>query len=230
MSKENKPASLIELTHFAFPDLEDDHANFRLQVDLRYRKNDGDFATRSVIMPGLSSYWECSKEENDNKKKRSDENRAQKDRYKRICVRKRARDDGQNGIYENQIDTKEVDLWDRSFRVNSTTLYELRVSVFDVDRDDWFDGVVDVLKGAIGVLTAVPLLGGALEPLIEGAASSVGSELAKSDDKVLFVGSSRRNKSGSLYELGGDSEYVIRFQVKTIEDDAVPTNQENMVS
>ena len=225
MSEATTPGSFIELTHFAFPDLDDDHANFRLQVDLRYRKSNGDFATKSVIMPGLSSYWECSKEENN---KRSDEDRKQKDKYKRLCVRKLNNDARQNlkneEKYENQIDVDKLDIWDKSFRVNSTHLYELRVSVFDVDRDDWFDKIVDIFKGAIGALTTVPVLGEALEPLIEGAASSVGSELARSDDKVLFVKSSKL--AGTSYELKKDNEFDIRFRTEPVDADA-STNQQN---
>ena len=229
MSTATTPGSFIELTHFAFPDLDDDHANFRFQVDLRYRKSNGDFTTKSVIMPGLSSYWECSKEEND---KRSEKDRKQKDEYKRLCVRKLKGDAQQNSKngekYDNQIDVEKLDFWDKSFRVNSTHLYELRVSVFDVDRDDWYDKLVDTFKGAMSILTSVPVLGGALEPFIEGAASSVGSELTRSDDKVLFVKSStpKQNSSGCIYELSKDGDFNIKFEIKTVDAD-VSTNQQN---
>ena len=183
---------LIELTDFSFPDLPDDHANFRLQVDLRYRKEDDDFATHTVIMPGLASYWECSIREN----KSAEENEQRKDQYTRLCVRAK-----ENGAYVNRIAFDE-NSWDRSFRIRASDLYELRVTVFDVDRKDWFEKVADVLKGALGSLTAVPVIGSPLKPLIEGAATAVGSELVTSDDRILFVGFGER--SNDCFSIGPD--------------------------
>ena len=59
----------VKLTKFRFPKtdeppykLEDDQLDFRLQVDLRYMDSAGAFAVKTVILPGLDRFWECSAE------------------------------------------------------------------------------------------------------------------------------------------------------------------------
>lgn len=220
MDSNNTSGYLVRLAEFSFPKtLDDDQANFRLQVDLRYRASKGDFAMKTVLMPGLHSYWECSIEENRKQYPElgGDRNglapKAQKDKFKRIRVRTPhpnhdgTRDDRR---FLSEVNVGKIGDWDKSFRVNARTLYELRVSVLDVDRADWFDKFVETIKGTIGVLTAVPVVGSALEPLIEGIASSLGSELVNNDDKVLFIGEAelKNNK----YEIRGD-DYQITFGV-----------------
>ena len=242
MSKKSKNSGTghqIELTHFSFPEhLDDGQANFRLQVDLRYRKSNGEFATKTVIMPGLHSYWECSKDENLKYKPSGNGEeqpvKQQKDRYKRICVRKCGpprecdppKDDKNKSGFCDEVDVGRIEKWDRSFRVHANNLYELRVAILDVDREDWFDKVVDTLKGAIGVFTAVPVVGSVLEPLIEGAASSVGNELVSSDDKVLFIkGAVKKDRQ---YEVEGDG-YKVKFLVTNVPESSDRDNPNDTV-
>ena len=178
MSNELQAAYAIEVEQFSFPEwLDDDNANFRLQVDLRYRKTNGDFATKTAIMPGVDSYWECSEAENKKQAKR-DQDQQKKQNYKRICVRKRDK----NGMsYMHEVEMNKIAPWGKVFRVNTQHLYELRVIVFDVDRADWFEKLAGVLSSFV---SAVPVMGDVLEPLAEG----LGSKLAGGDDKKLFVG------------------------------------------
>ena len=61
---------MFELTELTFPNLNNDNANFRLRIDVRYGTAEQELATKTVIMPGMDSYWECSTSENENDRKK----------------------------------------------------------------------------------------------------------------------------------------------------------------
>ena len=52
----------IRLEGFEFPRaLPNNRANFRFVVDVRYKTKGDRFATETVVMPGLDTFWECGK-------------------------------------------------------------------------------------------------------------------------------------------------------------------------
>ena len=189
-------AYLFELVEFRFPKaLNDDHANFRLVVNVRYKTAKHQFETHTVVMPGTDSYWECSKEENQETAEKATKHKLRDDRYTRLCVR--ALDD--NDKYLNNVDMTLASSWDRSFRLSAERLYEVRVTVLDVDRKDWFEKIGDIVKGALNLL-----------PFTEGFASAVGSSLARESHGVLFVGVGQVTDSQAVCE---DDRYFLQFQV-----------------
>ena len=196
---------VITLEKFSFPGpekLDDDNANFRLQVDLRYKKANGEYSMKTVIMPSLDSYWECSIKEN----KKVEEER------KHNCFRKR---NGELGEFLDELDVckvKDKDPWGSLFRVNAQCLYELRVTLFDVDRQNWWDKFADALQGVFGkIVGAIPMLGGPIGEVIEEATSSVGRKLANNESKILFTGSARFLSEKHSWYIKGD-EYLVQLK------------------
>ena len=54
------PLYELRLNGFQFPEnLDDDKANFRFIVDLRYTRNGNQYPTERIVMPGMDTYWEC---------------------------------------------------------------------------------------------------------------------------------------------------------------------------
>ena len=50
----------ITLTGFKFPkNLDNDKANFRFVVDLRFVNDESRFTTEHAVMPSLDTFWEC---------------------------------------------------------------------------------------------------------------------------------------------------------------------------
>ena len=95
---------MIELTRFRFPaGLPDRKANFRLQVAVRYRAGN-EYEVKTVIMPGLDIYWECSKERN---------------QEARVSEGPGALVRAANG---NEIDIGKAGAWGRRFRVRASEL------------------------------------------------------------------------------------------------------------
>ena len=194
------PGYSVELTKFEFPDqLDDKKANFRVQVDLRYQELNGDFALKTVLMPGLELYWECSEKDNQSK------------RYKPGCYLVRKKDDSENWIPD--VDLGAVGPWGRRFRLQANDLYELRVTVFDVDRKDWWDRFSGAIQSVVGkVLSYVPFTGGVVKPVVEEAVSSIGRKLAGGGEKILFVGSAEfQNSSWTIASAGIAGSYSLSF-------------------
>ena len=101
--------------------------------------------------------------------------------------------------------------WGTRFRLSADNLYELRVTVFDVNREDWVDKMGDFVKGVFGVI------GGAvskvLKPLVDETATGVGKRMVKGDDKVLVVLSetgvdAENGKKWTLQRYGYDLEFT----------------------
>ena len=200
----------VELTKFGFPEqLDDKKANFRIQVDLRYQKLDGGFALKTVLMPGLELYWECSKKDNQNK------------RYKPGCYLVRKKDN--NGNWSSEVDLRAVGPWGKRFRLQAKSLYELRATVFDVDRKDWWDRFSGAIQSVVGkVLSYVRFAGGVVTPVVEDAASSIGRKLAGGGDKILFVGSAEPASSSSwtIAGVGIQGDYSLSFAAATVSCDS----------
>ena len=92
----------IEITKFRFPvDLGDAKANFRLQVDLRHRDDNGSFGIHTVVLPGLDLYWECSKDDNEAGRFKADGH----------LVRKEGEQESGKRTWEPEVDFTKVGPW-----------------------------------------------------------------------------------------------------------------------
>lgn len=191
----------IEITKFEFPeDLDDDKANFRLQVDLRHRTPDGDLRLKTVILPGLELYWECDKGKNE-------ENVL--DPAYMLARRK-----GKNG-WEPAVHLARLGPWGRRFRVDATELFELRVTVFDVARLGWLGKLGEAIGGALKAVVAGPLaIAGLMESLVDEASAAAGRKMAGGDDKVLMTQSAEftPNHAGD-----GGGSWLLRYGYYVLE-------------
>ena len=195
----------VEITKFKFPDdLEDDKANFRLQVALRHKDQNGEYGIHTVVLPGFDLYWECSKEENKKKEFKPD----------RHLVRK---ENGQGG-YEPEVDFEKAGAWGKLFRFHASELYELRVTVFDVDRQGWLDKLGNAFEGVFNkVVSNVPTMSGILKPIVDETAAFIGQKISD-DDKILIVHSSEYEKDEDnnghwSIEYAG---YELKFEAKVV--------------
>ena len=175
----------VEITEFRFPaTLNDEKANFRLQVDLRYRDADGKFGIYTVILPGIDLYWECSRKKNEKNELKSGYH----------LVRKG--DENDNTIWYPEVDFGKVGPWGKRFRLHATQLYELRVTVFDVARKNWIkkmaSAATKVFKSVTGALSN---LSGVLKPIVDETVATIGRRIDDNDDKILVVCSGEYTKS-----------------------------------
>ena len=179
----------VDITKFRFPDnLKDGNANFRLQVDIRHMDEEGEFKVYSTVLPGLDLYWECSKEENKKKETKAG----------RQLVRK---GDEQSG-FEPEVDFTKAGAWGRRFRFSTVELYELRVTVFDVEQKNWLDKLSDAVGGVIqSINDAVNKMTGPFAPFVNEAAATIGRKINDNDDKMLCVHGGEYQKCES--EEGG---------------------------
>ena len=195
----------VEITKFKFPDdLDDDKANFRLQVALRHKDHEGEYGIHTVVLPGFNLYWECSEKENREKKSKPD----------RHLVRK---ENGQGG-YEPEVDFAKAGAWGKLFRFKAAEMYELRVTVFDVDREGWLDKLGDAFGEVINnVVKHVPTMSGILKPIVDETAATIGQKISN-EDKILLVHSSEFEESAdsnghwSINYAG----YELEFEAKVI--------------
>ena len=174
-------------------------------MDLRY-KDDGTFALNTGVMPGLALFWECSKKENDDNKYNPT----------RVLVRKKSN----GGSWEPEVDLAKFGPWSRLFRLKAEELYELRVTVFDVERRDWWDRFAGAIQGVFEkIVSTVSKIGSPLGSIVDEAASSVGRKLAEGDDRVLFVGSTAYARSTNhvvgTWEISGAAGYSLKFSAKS---------------
>ena len=194
-------AYLFKLEMLSFPHtLNNDNANFRLRIDVRYKATGDEFKTETVVMPGVDSYWECSATENQDAAKSGDK---RKDRYVRLCVRTRRKLRNGRTAYEPSVDMDLAGDWDTSFRLNAEHLYQIRVTLLDVDRKDWFEKIGDVFKGALNLYPPTGIL-----------ASTIGASLARTDHGILFVGVGTVNDERVVCRGGG---YYIQLRVTDAE-------------
>lgn len=169
----------LTLSGLSFPgQLPNDKANFRVMAEVRYVKADGAFATERVVVPGLDTFWECATD------------KATEPNYVRAA----------NAA---AIDMTRVDPWDSVMLVfKAAAVHSLKVSVFDVNREDAWDKIKNNLAPVLDAVlsrasTAVPAIGGPLGAILTkdtlgDAAEDVQAFLLKrlaGGDKVLFKGS-----------------------------------------
>ena len=194
----------VEITRFRFPDdLDDDKANFRLQVALRYRDHNGEYGIHTVVLPGFNLYWECSEEKNI-------ENEVKPDFH---LVRKEI----EQGVYVPEVDFEKAGAWGKLFRLKAEELYELRVTVFDVDRQGWLDKLGDVFSDVLNnVVKTVPTMSGILKPIVDETAATIGQKISNDDDRILVVHSSEydRNDDGSGHWAIEYEDYELEFVAK----------------
>lgn len=184
----------VEITRFRFPDdLDDGKANFRLQVALRYKDQNDEYGIHTVVLPGFNLYWECSKEKNT-------ENEVKPDFH---LVRK----ENEQGDYEPEVDFEKAGAWGKLFRFKAEDLYELRVTVFDVDRKGWLDKLGDVFGDVINnVVKTVPTMSGILKPIVDETAATIGQKIS-GNDRILVVHSAEYDKTDD-----GNGRWTIEYE------------------
>ena len=182
----------IKITQFTFPkDLDDDEANFRLQVDVRYRKVDVGFGVHTVILPGLDRYLEC------------DKRTQQEDNPKRGAIPARLRT---SNAWQPGINLDRVDTMGKLFRLSAEELYELRVTVFDVDRRGWKDRLANIFKSMLDIAKVpIPIVGSLAD---EGVSFVVG-KMANDDDRFVF--SYCADKDGQSWNINHRG-YILTFE------------------
>ena len=175
------PLFEFTLTGFKFPkNLDNDKANFRFVVDLRFINDESRFTTEHAVMPSLDTFWEC------------DQGGEGKPNYVR------GEDAGDYGQF-NMNDNGPIDEWDRLIlHVKGKSVHSIQFKVIDVNRRDAWDKVKDFLGGIIEAVIGqikdvipqdLPL---SLPGSLGGAADDLHSFLLKKlagGDNVLFRGS-----------------------------------------
>lgn len=178
-SPDNVEFIQLALAGFSFPeDLDNDKANFRFVVDVRYIDDKGKLATHHAVMPSPDTYWEC------------DTDKSGSPNYVR------------SGQTLHSFDMNRIDPWDRLVFLGRAKIHSVQVKVFDVDRQDFWDKIADALSGLIGAwfgkARALVPSGTNKSPAsaasdvfgsyVDDVSSSVLKKLANGD-KVLFRGS-----------------------------------------
>jgi hypothetical protein len=169
------------LKGFEFPaNLPAKQANFRFVYQLRhFDAANESWVTTESVSPGLTVYWEC------------DPSKAQSGGSLAKYVR-----DGTNPRFGA------ISPWDQVvLLVHSSELFQMRVVVYDVNRQDWVDQLRELGEGLIGALVGaannLPLpsqLAAPVGTLLERVREAIVDRLAK-EDTVLF---------SVVYEFGTD--------------------------
>ena len=186
----------ITLDSFQFPeDLDNDHANFRIAVGLRYVDKNNNLVTAHSVVPSPSTYWECDTD----KKEKKDP------RYVRA-------EDGSN------LDMTKVGPWGRfMFRVIARELKHIKFEVYDVNRQGAWDTFKSVFEKIPAAFSGV--LGPALPIINEVVSSAV--TVSSGKDKLLFQGAFEFPQIGAtdlrakhkIEEEGKSGQYKIEFTV-----------------
>lgn len=120
----------LNLTEFHFPkELDNDKANFRFIVDLRFTNEEGQFTTEQAVMPGLDTFWEChlGRDQNPNYVRGDD-----------VTL---------DGESYGQFNMETINQWDPLILlVKGKSVHSIRFEVFDVKRKNAWDTLVDTLK------------------------------------------------------------------------------------
>lgn len=206
----------LKLKGFEFPEnLDNDNANFRFLIDLRFKDDKEQYITKQAVMPGVDTYWECDTG------KYTDRNFV------------RAQDERGNYLY--QFNMCAIDEWDKLILiVKGKELHSIRFSVYDVNRK----GGWEALKGfgekllEVGVSMAVgKIKDSAAESIashipdsLGDAASDISSLLIQKIagcDNVLFTGSyqfnnEEREEPPPVKGKGKNGDYTICFSSKKI--------------
>lgn len=187
----------IKLDGFEFPgELDNDQANFRFLVGLRYIDTDDKLATVHAVLPSLGTYWEC------------DSDKVNDPRY----VRDRNR---------SKLDMSKVGPWGSFiFRVKVKDLRQINFEVFDVNRQgawETFKSVVEKIPHAFSGMVgpALPIFNEVVSAAVTATAGS---------EKLLFRGScdfssqdtTRLRGPTQFYGQGKNGKYTIDFSI-TIE-------------
>jgi hypothetical protein len=169
------------LKGFEFPpSLPARHANFRFAFHLRHFDSTSEtWLTTESVSPGLTTYWEC------------DPSKATSGGSQAKYVR-----DGTNPRFGA------ISPWDQVvLLVNSTELFQMRVVVYDVNREDWLDrlralgeGLIGALVGASRHLPIPSQLAAPVGTVLERVREAVVDSLAKQDTVLFSV----------VYEFGSD--------------------------
>jgi hypothetical protein len=169
------------LKGFEFPaDLTGIHSNFRFVFQLRHFDAGSEtWVTTESVSPGLSSYWECDQA--------------------------KANGGSRSGKYIRdgaQPKFRTPSPWDQVvLLVSSSELFQLRVTVYDVNREDWVDRLRELGEGLLGALVGasrgLPIpsqLAAPVATVLERVREAAIDRLAR-EDTVLF---------SVTYEFGSD--------------------------
>ena len=170
----------LKLKRFQFPeDLDNDNANFRFLIDLRF-KDEKQYTTKQAVMPGVDTYWECDT------RKTEDRNYV---RAKNKC---------------NKFNMCAIDEWDKLILiVKAERLHSIRFSVYDVNRKGAWEEIQKIggklLEVGVGIVAgkikdSAPESSAVshISDSLGDAASDINSFLIQKVagcDSVLFTGS-----------------------------------------
>ena len=184
----------ITLKEFRFPEkLDEDKANFRFIVGLRFFDKDDNFSTAHTILPGLDTYWECVP------------NKSDAPNY----VGPPSKED------YGSFDMKAVGKWDSLiFVVKGLRLHSIQFKVFDVNRKDVWDDLSGLIKGlfAMGVGVATANIPSAFTPPVQGLTDDLRLAVMNkitSEDDLLFRKS--RSFDENNFVVGKPAEYVLSY-------------------
>lgn len=209
------PTHTLVLERFEFPgDLEPSRANFRVVFDVKHwwRRNRDTVEVRiaTAVKPGADVFWEC------------DPGRRSRPNYRRAM-------DGDEAL--PRIDVDELDAWDRDVvHVTGEGIIAVRAKVYDVDREDFFDDLRDVVDGLLGgifgtgenaLVDAVAITKGAAGDAADEIRSYLVKKMTGGSDKVLFQGSGAPDGRGRIVITSagtdgkkGSGEYTIVLRVE----------------
>lgn len=210
------PTHTLVLERFEFPGgLEPSRANFRVVFDVKYwwRRNRDTVEVKlaTAVKPGADVFWEC------------DPGRRSRPNYRRAM-------DGDQPL--PRIDVDELDPWDREvIHLTSEGIISVRAKVYDVDREDFFDDLRDVVDGILSgifgtgekaLAEAVAITKGAAGDAADEIRSYLVKKMTGGSDKVLFQGSGTPDRRGriEITRAGtdgkkGSGDYTIVLGVET---------------
>ena len=212
------PLIQLALQGFSFPeDLDNDKANFRLVIDVRYVDEERQLATHHAVLPSMDTYWEC------------DKGKDKAPNYVRAG-------EGDN-TPSAQFAMDKIDPWDcLVFLGKARMVHSVQVKVFDVDRVDFWDKLQNALGALMGALfgklkTAIPSGGeyslqSAVSGVFGGFVDDISSTVLKrlsNGDKVLFRGSCPGSSDGSpdsmtITGAGTKGNYTIQLHTPSVSE------------
>ena len=222
----------ITLGEFLFPnELPNSKANFRLDIQVRFEKENGDHAVARVVRPSLHKYWDCDPGHSDAPNYVGEDLTFKHvqitDSTVDIGVSTKELGTGSHWACDFAVMTK-IDAWEYLIcDVKAKKLERIAVRVIDVKHEGTWSGVAeaigaalesDVTKAALGIIGGLP--GGVLAAAGTAAFEAWWSETLGNDakeDQILF----RRSAKVGEYDCivhgeGVEGLYVITFNVKSI--------------
>ncbi len=186
------PTYTLTIERFEFPgDLEPSRANFRVVFDVKYwsRKNKDTVEVKlaTAVKPGADVFWEC------------DPGRRSRPNYVRAM-------DGDEPL--PGIDVEALDEWDRQIvHLTAEEVISVRAKVYDVDREDFFDDIKNVIGGLLGgifgtgeklLYQAIPVTKNTAGDAVDEIHSYLVKKVTGGGDKVLFQGSAAPDRHGRI--------------------------------